>query len=309
MYSWFILKHPGERDIILRIQDYLPTGRLWDTAISLANAWRRLGYFPNIANPRTLNEIVLHGKWRFGGNIELARLLTDKQTVKAWLADNGLESLITPTLAVFDSSQDAARFSSELNFIAKSTHGSGDTIIKAGKGAKRFTSDEIERMDGWLHEDYYVRGREINYKGLKHKVIIEEMLVSPDHRDLRDYKILCFLGEPFLIQVDIDRHTDHTRQLYTVDWELLPFSMSYPRNDMEAAQPTEIGDALTYARSIARNFRFVRVDFYISTMGLRLGEVTFFPANGAETFASRHDDLTVGMMARAATGRNDINQS
>lgn len=68
----------------MRLQEYLPCGKFWDVTLSVLNAWRRLGYFPNIWRPRTFNEIILSNKLNFEGDLLLASICTDKIEVKKY---------------------------------------------------------------------------------------------------------------------------------------------------------------------------------------------------------------------------------
>ena len=71
---------------------------------------------------------------------------------------------------------------------------------------------DLARIKGWFRYNYYRAGRERNYKTLKPKIIVEPLVF--DSTDLSDYRFFCVNGIPKLIQVDMDRHTQHTRKLF-----------------------------------------------------------------------------------------------
>ncbi|MEQ5872793.1 glycosyl transferase [Sagittula sp. NFXS13] len=288
----------------MRLQNFIPTGHLWDNAISILNARKRLGYWPNPKRPQTFNEFILAQKWQFQGDIELARRTTDKAEIKTWLAEKKLDHLIVPTVGVFDTIEEIRGFSFEGTVIAKSTHGSGAAIIRTAQNGKAFSEADLKLFQSWLHEDYYIRSRENNYKDLPRRIIVEPMLKGEDGAPPKDYKIACINGEPFVIQVDIDRFGDHTRQLYTPDWTLLDFSMMYPRNPIKAEKPALLDEALETARSLAQGFGFLRVDFYFLSSALKLGELTYFPGNGAEIFVPPAADADLGAIIAATKAKN-----
>lgn len=282
------------------LQTHLPTGRFWDCALSVLNARKRIGYFPNIFNPKTFNDHILAQKWKFEGDLELASRITEKGQVKDWLAELGFHNLIIPTIGLFESVDEIEKFNFEGDVIAKPTHGSGDAIIRTADRGKAFIQDDLETFRGWLSEDYYLRSREPNYKKIRRRIIVEPLLLDETGTPPKDYKIFCTNGTPFAIQVDHGRYAEHTRQLYAPDWTILPYSMCYPRNLDRMAPPAQLDEALETARKLASGFGFVRVDFYFMYECIKLGEMTFFPGNGAELFEPANGDLRLGEAIQSA---------
>jgi hypothetical protein len=278
----------------MQIQNYLPTGRIWDSALSVLNARKRLGYYPKIGRPSTFNEYILSQKWRFNGDLNLARRITEKGQVKDWLVDLRMEHLIVPTIGIFNRIDEIEAFHFEGEIIAKSTHGSGEAIIRTAKSGVAFTPDDLQKFCFWLQSDYYRRSREPNYKGIPKRIIVEPLLRDETGNPPKDFKFFCAYGEPFLIQVDHGRYTEHTRQLYSTNWQLMDFSMCYPRKPEAMPPPIQLTEALETARKLSSGFGFVRVDFYFMPEGLKLGEMTFFPGNGAEKFQPEHGDRQLG---------------
>ena len=65
---------------------------------------------------------------------------------------------------------------------------------------------DFEKIRKWFFMNFYERSREINYKNLKPKVIVEPIIFNEDN--LKDYKFFCYKGIPKIISVDFDRHVD-----------------------------------------------------------------------------------------------------
>jgi len=61
--------------------------------------------------------------------------------------------------------------------------------------------------------NYYLAGREYNYKNIPRKIIIEKLLGE----NVNDYKFFCFNGIPEMVHVDLDRYTDHKRLFYYLE--------------------------------------------------------------------------------------------
>ena len=105
--------------------------------------------------------------------------------------------------------------------------------------------------------------------------------------ELKDYKIFCFSGKPKIIEVDFNRFTKHTRNLYTTDWVFIDESIGYPNDKNRIIEkPSQLNKMLELSESLAEGFSFVRVDFYIINSELFFGEMTFTPDNGTAMFSS-----------------------
>lgn len=281
----------------MKPQFYIPTGGAWDIALSVLNVRRRLGYWPNYRKPRTFNEYFLSEKVNFSGDLLLARTLTDKIDIKDWLNRNGLSDYVIPTTLIAESTRDLRDKLLPSRCVLKPAHSSGDLIIINCAAARSLTIAELAKVNAWLGEDYYRRGREPNYAGLKPRVIVEELILDDSGLPPKDYKIECAYGQPFMIQVDINRFTNHVRQLYTTDWQLLPYCTSYPRYPVPQPPPRELARALEIAKQLSGPFRLCRIDLYLLGDGdIRIGEVTFFPANCAETFEPSSGDAEAGSL-------------
>lgn len=82
-----------------------------------------------------------------------------------------------------------------------------------------------------LKVNYYLIGREYNYKNIPRKIIIEKLLESEDGKPIKDYRFFCFDGKPEFIAVDIDiNNKENTRRnLYDLNWNLMEEEISYPK--------------------------------------------------------------------------------
>ncbi len=285
------------RSFIKKLKRTLPTGVVLDNSLNLIHAWQRLGYFPNVSCPRTFNEYILANKRNFPGNLELARRISDKVLFKDWLKEKGYETLIVPSVCVFSSVDEMVDRIFEQNTIIKPSHLSGEVIIL--RVSRQLNSAEIFRITKWLKTDFYKMSREETYRGIKRKVIQEKLLLDAQQRVPMDFKFFCVFGNPFMIQVDMDRFSDHMRQLYSPDWIFLDFGLKFPRYPNAIDRPECLPEALDIARALSRDFPFCRVDLYLLPgKVIKVGEITFFPGAGAEPFSPRSADLAVGQQVQ-----------
>lgn len=127
-------------------------------------------------------------------------------------------------------------------------------------------------------------GREWAYENIEPKIVIEELLVPQDNFQkkfgLNDYKFLCFNGEPLYVWVDIKRETDHHRNIYDLNWNLIEVVTDKPIYKHSVPKPIGFKKMLEISKKIARDFPFVRVDFYSLNNNIYIGEMTFYPWSG-----------------------------
>jgi hypothetical protein len=153
---------------------------------------------------------------------------------------------------------------------------------------------DFEEIQRWFNSSFYRVNREANYKNLKPKVIVEPLIFDSDN--LSDYKIFCFKGKPKLIQVDVDRLLNHTRKIFDLDWNEMPFSLGYPLSKRQIEKPENLVKMLEVAGSLACHFNFVRVDLYSNGEECYVGEITNCHGNAGENFMPEAGELAASNM-------------
>ena len=271
----------------------LPTGELTDDLLNYIHGWAKLGYLPHVSSPRSFNEHILSSKWRFRGDIELARRVTDKYFFKEWLAEKGFDDLIIPTVGLYNNVEEVRNIIFEENTILKPTHLSG--WVLPFHESRKLRVDEISKLKKWLRTDYYRKSREKTYKGVRKRLICEQLLLNSRNKIPMDYKFFMFLGQPLMIQVNINRFANHTEQLYSTDWELLEARLTFPRNPVPIDRPATLDTALELASALSSDFSICRVDLYLLPDDvIKAGEITFFPGGGGSKFTPKSADFSLG---------------
>lgn len=141
-----------------------------------------------------------------------------------------------------------------------------------------------------LKQDYYLTGREWPYKNVPRKIIAETFMKNEKDTDLKDYKFFCFNGSPEYCQVICDRSTNETIDFFDMNWEhqefiginSIPNEFSNNKNLIE--KPYTFEKMKEFASILAKNTKFVRIDFYEINRKLYFGEITFYPASGFGQF-------------------------
>lgn len=206
--------------------------------------------------------------------------VSDKEHVKHYVAGVVGDEHNVPTLAVLHSPAEVDAFDFPARCCIKPTQASAEVILRtAGEPIDR------ERIKRWFGLNYYYAGREINYRRLRPKVIVEPLIFDSDN--VEDYKVFCWNGTPKFVQLDFDRHTNHTRKLFDTNWNEQDFSIIYPRNTSHVPRPASLELMLDVARRLSRGFSFVRIDLYSDQRRVLVGEITNCSANAGGFFLPR----------------------
>jgi hypothetical protein len=206
--------------------------------------------------------------------------VSDKEHVKQYVREIVGDEHNVPTLGVLRSPEDVDAFDFPARCCIKPTQASAQVILRtAGEPIDR------ERIKSWFGINYYYAGREINYRALKPKVIVEPLIF--DSANVDDFKVFCWNGVPKFVQQDFDRHTYHTRKIFDTDWNEQDFSIIYPRSSAVAPRPATLPKMLEIARKLSAPFSFIRIDLYSDNQQVLVGEITNCSANAGGFFLPR----------------------
>lgn len=253
--------------------------------------WRTFGEWPDLRHPRRFSEHILKLKLADEArSLERARI-SDKEFVKEFIRTRVGDGHTARTLAVLHSREQVRAFSFPQDCAIKATHTSGCVALR-----KAGSAIDMPRILGWFDLNYYFVGREPNYRNLKPKVIVEELLTEPGQDAPRDYKFFCFRGIPAFIQVDTDRFTGHKRNLYSPRWNELDCAMRFPRSVAPTPKPAGLDQMLFIARRLSEGFSFIRVDFFEVNGRVVVGELTNHPDGGGNVFTPEPADFRVATL-------------
>ncbi|MEX0802091.1 MAG: ATP-grasp fold amidoligase family protein [Candidatus Binatia bacterium] len=259
---------------------------------SIADTYKATyGKWPNLLTPTTFNEKLQRNKLlrRSRRHIQWADKLAVREYVEQMIGKDYLANLYWAGLSL-----DTVNCNTlPSRFAIKCNNGSGYNILVHDK--KKINWNKIcEQTSLWLKEDYSRIYQEWQYRWIKPKVLIEELLVDPAADELLDFKIFCFSGKPEMIQVDVDRFTNHTRAFFDRHFNRLPFTLVYPSPTAEIPKPNNLELMLHLATVLAGAESFVRVDFYNIQERVVFGEMTLHPEGGFGRFYPPEYDNIVG---------------
>ncbi len=262
-----------------------PRNRHGDAAIALLDFIVRHRRLPS--DRPIFNDVLYKIKTTDQITDPLRVFVSDKEFVKLYVKAVVGDKHNVPTLDVIRSPEALDSYIFPAECCIKPTHLSGHAILY--RGAEPL---DRNRIRSWFTMNYYKARREANYKTLTPKIIIEPLVFGSTN--VQDFKIFCCKGRPRLIQVDLDRQTRHTRKLYDVAWNELPFSILYPRTERSVQMPANLDEMLRIAASLSRPFEFIRVDLYSNGDEVLVGELTNVHGNAAEPFIPPQAEFETG---------------
>ena len=248
----------------------------------------------NLDTPKTFNEKLQWLKL-YDQHEEYAQLV-DKYEVKKHVAKIIGEQHIIPTLALFNSIDDIDFQKLPRQFVLKCTHNSGGIVICKDKDT--LDVDKAKRkLKRGLRKNPFWTNREYPYKNVKPRIIAEQYMEQGGGESLRDYKVLCFNGKAKLIELHLNRYTDHhTQDFYDADWNKTTISQGGygATSDIVVPRPDNFDEMIRLSELLTKDMIHCRADWYSIGGKLYFGELTFFDGSGLNPFDDPKDDLMLG---------------
>lgn len=260
----------------------------------LKKAFRyRMGCELNLETPKTFNEKL---QWlKLYDRRPEYTAMVDKYEMKTYITEHIGEQYIIPTLGIWNHFDEIDFNSLPNQFVLKCTHDSGGLSICKDKTKWNKTTAK-EKLEKSLKQNYYYWGREWPYKNVKPRILAEKFM-SNYGKDLIDFKVHNFNGEPKVILICAERFSDeqYTQDFFDCDWNHLPVKRpKAPNAVIKIQKPVCLQEMLDISRSLSKNIPFLRTDFYIIEGRLYIGELTFSPASGFVPFEPESFDYELG---------------
>jgi hypothetical protein len=256
----------------------------------------RLAYFfatgriLHLKNPRTFNEklnwLKLHGV-----GAGYARFV-DKLAVRTFITKTIGAEYLPGYLSVHNQARYIDWFSLPDKYIAKCTHGSHCSILCRDKKAFDYIA-ATEKLEGWMRTNWFWYGREKPYKILDPRVIIERLVAD----NPINYKIMCFHGEPEVVQVHKKVDGKQTIDFFVAYGERIEAKKKgFDNSTYPWIDKAKLKDMLPIARKLAHTIGapYVRVDLYHEQGRVWFGELTFYDSAGFKGFEPHSFDIWLG---------------
>lgn len=272
----------------------------------------------NLNNPQTLNEKII---WlKLYDRTYLHTICADKYAVRDYVKEKIGEEYLVP---LYYQTKKVKNIIPENlpnpPFIIKANHDSDGGIFVFDKSKIDWQEARIS-LKKRLKKSFYPQSKEWQYKNINPCIIVEKLLISKNGNIPYDYKIHCFNGKVNMIQVDIDRNSDHHyRNWYNTKWEREPYKWSSLKwsslkgkevytdpSESDVDKPNTLEQMIFLSEKLASEFCYVRVDWYDVDDVLYFGELTFHHDGGYRPIIPKKWDKTLGDKLALPTSEIEI---
>ena len=253
------------------------------------------GYSPNINTPITYSEKLLYRKLQQEYWLEEQASSVDKYAVRTQIAKTIGDQHLIPLLGYLQSGEDFDFKHFPPPIILKATHGSGWNLII--RTIDEYPLKDIRTLiDSWLSCNYADNFTgEAQYRYVPPGVVIEPLLTDADGKVPIDYKFHCFdHGNQIIIQTDMDRFDNHSRDFYDPQWRPLDIQLKFQRSGSVIPKPDTLKPMLLLAKKLATGYDYIRVDLYSFEGQVLFGELTFVPENACGKLSPSAWDRQLG---------------
>lgn len=261
---------------------------------------RRTGKVLDINNPKTFNEKIQWLKINYKN--EIMHACVDKYEVRNIVKEKIGEDILIKNYGVWDKFEDINFDELPNEFILKLTNGSSFNYICTNK-TKREIRKMRRRFKMWQKVDYYKYAKEWAYKGVKNRIICEELLKPSSGEPPNDYRFFCFNGKVHCFSVDYDsvvngiKTSDYKRNIYTVDGNKMDAVIKYPnKKEIKEEKNALIKKMIEYAEILSKGFPQARIDFYCFDGKIYFGEITFYHASGYQKMYPASFEVELGAL-------------
>ncbi|WP_168195819.1 ATP-grasp fold amidoligase family protein [Nissabacter sp. SGAir0207] len=246
--------------------------------------YRRFGRFPNISQPKSFNEKVIHRKRYACLSDENFPMLADKYRVREYVAKRVGEEYLIPLLAHYD---DVQRFSQDIgtleNCVVKPNHGAGMVKLISHKPQKQEADEIVQEAARWLKTDFSKTCGEYHYSKIDRKILVEKR-IGNGVSALTDYKFHLFRQPDgsifYVLQLIDDRFEGELSRTFYVN----DLSTVYSgKNALDSQLMPLVEKGLALSIELLGYLEYARVDWYIDGGKLYFGEITLTPAAGFGT--------------------------
>ncbi len=255
----------------------------------LANKfYEEVGYFPNLRNPKSFNEKINWMKLHYYNPKE--KNIIDKYEFKNYIKEKLGSGYTIPLIGVYESVYDIEFDKLPNQFVVKTTTGGSSEAVEIIKDKNKINIDKLKYKFNNLAQEWnsiYYYCLSLGYKDIKPRIIIEKY-IEQINGQVHDYKFFCFNGEPRWILACGNRNKNTIYENYDMNWNLFVPS---PKSATKAtiSCPKSFNKMVEIAKKLSAPFPFVRVDFYEVNKKVYVGELTFSPGGGFNTYYKKWD--------------------
>lgn len=229
----------------------------------------------DLKDPKDFNEKVLY--LMLNECDDKKKQCVDKYLAREYVKEKGLTDILVNLYGKYDNANDIDFNKLPDEYVLKTNHGCGCTIIKT-KNQVLNENNIIKELNNSLKINYAKQTLEYQYENIKPCIICEEYLKESKKKMPNDYKIFCFNGKAKFLLACEGRDSEIKKVYYDMYWQKLECTKE--KQGFEIIKPKNFDDMIKIAEKLAEDFKFVRVDLYNINGKIYFGELTFTPRGG-----------------------------
>jgi len=261
----------------------------YDIHIIFQTYKQTFGRYPNIIRPTTFNEYIQHSKILRRKSLQTT--LADKLGVRDYVKKRIGERHLVRLLWSGDELHEAETMQLKVPFVIKANNSSAKNIFVTDPKNVDWHSIRTETKN-WLKDDFSIAFGEWQYRWIKPKFVIEEMLFDQSGKIPADWKFFTFHGKVRLFYIVFDRFgKEKSRIFYDESLQRLDFELDEtPLFKGEFVLPQNIREMIRLSEILSNREPLVRVDWFTVGSNPIFGELTLTPEAGLGKFKPRHMD-------------------
>ncbi|EXB32975.1 MULTISPECIES: ATP-grasp fold amidoligase family protein [Acinetobacter] len=245
--------------------------------------FRVFGVFPNIESPQNFNEKVLN-RILYNKDTQFS-LLADKYSVRKYIKEKIGEDYLIPLILCTENPRDLYHMHQWEQIVIKPNHGAGMVKVIDNIPSQNEKKQIVQTAEVWLKNDYSKVVDEWHYSLIKPKLLVEQKITKKNEA-LRDYKFHRFTsidGSYRQILQVIAERSEQGYETVFFDVKDLDNILHSPFNYnlvLSLHEKEAIQKILRLNESLCTEYKYVRLDWYITKEKIYFGEITFTPGAG-----------------------------
>lgn len=240
---------------------------------------KAMGATPRLNPPVTFSEHLIH-RILFDRDPRL-KIVSDKLAVRSLIEERVGPDYVVPLLGAWDDAAHIAWETLPSSYVLKPNHGSG--MVAVVHDANSVDRQKLRaEAQSWLGTDYFDVALEWGYRGLPRRILAESLLTGPDGTSPPEVQVMTFHGNAVLMRVLTGKKGKGTRR---ANWfDAGGVEQSLRSRDIPVGSYRMTRDMarrlVSLAGKAAAGFDHLRVDFYLTDSGPKIGELTSYHASG-----------------------------
>lgn len=252
------------------------------------------GLAPRLNPPISFNEHILH-RIIYDRDPRL-KVICDKLAVRDFIRKHAGPEFVVPLLGVWKDPSEIDWDSLPQRFVLKPNHSSGPIAIVL-EDSDRDPDLLTEKASSWLRYDYFDYSLEWGYLGIPRRLLAEPLLTGPDGGPPVEALVLVFSGKAAVIRVLTGRKfsPDLRDNWFDAAGARLPLRVKATPGDFVLSE-RDIRILVPVAERVSTGFSHLRVDFYLTNEGPKIGELTPYHVGGTAMWNPPEWDEKLGRL-------------